>query len=160
METSGPCPDKITDPGVGSCWADGNLQLEGSCRTEGVWFCQQAMASLPCARSPLPFTPSCAAWRLTLISLITTAACRGPSSTASLWVETQTPLLPWQEPLLGLIMGRSRSPQAGNRAVKPFKKHRSWHRACTSCTASGSEPRGSLGSESEAGAHLCPSGQK
>lgn len=100
------------------------------------------MALLLCGLSLLQFTPSCAVWKLTQIFLITTATCRGPSSTVSLWVETQTPLLPWQAPLQGLIMGRNRYPQVGSRAVKLFKRHRSWQIACMNCTASGSELQG------------------
>lgn len=102
------------------------------------------MASQLCGLSLLQFTPSCAVWKQTQIFLNTTATCRGPSSTVSLWVETQTPLPPWQEPLQGLIMVRNRYPRAGSRAAKLFKRRRSWQIVCMNCTASGSEPRGEL----------------
>lgn len=118
------------------------------------------MALLLCGLSLLQFTPSCAVWKLTQIFLITTATCRGPSSTVSLWVETQTPLLPWQAPLQGLIMGRNRYPQVGSRAVKLFKRHRSWQIACMNCTASGSELQGEPVFGRRSGGHLCFSGQK
>lgn len=101
------------------------------------------MASLHCAQSPLPFTPSCAAWTLILTFLSTTTPFREPSSTASPWGGTRTPSPPWRGPSPAPITGRSRCPRAGSRAVRLSRRPRGWPRASMNSIASDSELQGS-----------------
>lgn len=91
----------------------------------------QGMALLPLNLCPLPSTASCGAWSPTLRFRLPSITSRGLSYIPSHLVGTQTPLPPWQGPLLVPTMEWNRCQRAGSKAVRVMRRQTSWPRACT-----------------------------
>nr|KAF6503728.1 hypothetical protein HJG63_000394 [Rousettus aegyptiacus] len=106
-----------------------HLALQGESSSER--FLEQLLGHMEELESDAQSTASCGAWSPTLRFRLPSITSRGLSYIPSHLVGTQTPLPPWQGPLLVPTMEWNRCQRAGSKAVRVMRRQTSWPRACT-----------------------------